>query len=221
MMNVLFYDKNGNPINYRLPKAFAEGSNGTIHRINNDMCLKWFSEDSNYDQTALNIIMHLGLDNFYKIYQMLYDKSSQFCGYTMKYYESEEFDILTMPTEYTLSTLMALADSLNKLSAKKIYAIDLYEGNIIKNKNGIIVIDIDAYKYRPECEDKMIIDYNIESLYYLFYEIYLNALKNYHNTNSIDEETIKKLFIKQQSPDEVCKRLIKYKYPIDYVRKQR
>ena len=221
MMNVLFYDKYRKAHSYHLPKAFDEGSNGTIHRIDKETCLKWFNDDNQDTQTIIEMIMNLELNNFYKIYNLLYDESNTFCGYTMKYYENEEFDILTMPMEYTITNLMDLAKSLNILSENKICTVDLFDGNIIKTKKGITVIDVDAYKYLPKAENGMIYNYNNESLYYLLGEIFLKALKTYHNSEYLDKINIKEIFDMQLSPDETCKKLVKYKYPIDYIRSKR
>lgn len=216
-MDVLFFDEERKSYQYHLPKAFDEGSNGTIHRISSDICLKWFTDDNYYDIDTIKTIKALELANFYKIYKLLYDKLNNFSGYTMKYYEPEEFDILSMPVDYTLANLTTIAKSLTHLSAKKIYAIDLFEANTVRNKNRITIIDADGYKHRSKDKIKDVYRYNLRALYRLMSEIYFNDLVAYHHPFYIDKEIIDSLFDYSLTPNEVCKKLTRYKYPIEYI----
>ena len=216
-MDVLFYDEKRNAHNYRLTSAFDEGSCGSIYRISDATCLKWFNGDCYNDQSIIKTIRNLELTNFYKIYKLLYDELNNFSGYTMKYYEPEEFDILSMPVDYTLANLTTIAKSLTHLSAKKIYAIDLFEANTVRNKNRITIIDADGYKHRPKDKIKDVYRYNLRALYRLMSEIYFNDLVAYHHPFYIDKEIIDSLFDYSLTPNEVCKKLTRYKYPIEYI----
>ena len=51
--NEYFYDEEGNLKVYRLPKHYAYGSLGTIYKISNDECLKWFTDEYDYDIDAI------------------------------------------------------------------------------------------------------------------------------------------------------------------------
>ena len=69
----------------------------------------------------------------------------------MKYYDSEDIDVLTMPMSYILDNFYDLFESVTKLSDKNILIQDLHDGNVITNKNQIIVIDADMYDIFSGC----------------------------------------------------------------------
>ena len=227
MMNVLFYDNKKKPIKYKLNKVYMHGGCGSVYRINTDTCLKWFGEDNFYDEEAFETIMKLNLTNFYKIYQMLYDEGDNFVGYTMKYYESSEIDILTMPIEYTINNLYKLYKSINIITSNSIFVRDLRESNIIMNNQDMTVIDVDLYfknmfySIRNDLTKNDLIHNNLSELYRLFSEIYFNALATYHYTLNFDKVIIDELFSIDSTPSDIHKKLIKYKYPLDYIKERR
>lgn len=224
MDNVYFFDEEGKIKTYRLPpKQYAYGSLGTIYKLNNHECLKWFTEEYPYDIEAIKKIKELKLDNYYEIYDLLFDKDNEFAGYTMKYYQPEDINILEMPTEYTLDNLYKLYNSITKLSNCGIFVDDFHSGNAILNKDGITLIDSDLYSYGHgnKINKKMLLRKNTRLLLYLFAMIYYDAVGECKYREDFDDIIIDELFNMDESVKNVEKKLVKYKYPIDYINKMR
>ena len=220
-MNEFFYDKN-NKINiYHLGKPFEHGSCGNIYKISYDTCLKWFNEDSYCNEEAFEMLMDMDLKNFYKVYKMLYDIYHDFVAYIMKYYDSEDIDFLTMPMSYILDNFYDLFESVVKISDKNILIQDLHDGNVITNKNQIIVIDVDMYYILKNPSKNEAICANYKKLCYLFRDLFINAISKYHPDLSDAGLIINNLFHYKNNSSDVYKKLKTYKYPIDYIRSKR
>lgn len=92
------------------------------------------------------------------------------------------------------------------------------------DNNKITIIDADWYSFNTFESKKALLYSNIVELRYLFEEIYTNALEEYHDTY-IDESSefiISNLFKKINKftgIENFCRKLERYKYPIDYIKK--
>ncbi len=206
---ISFYNDEKEKKNYRIDDYFNCGEYGYIYKLGIDKCLKLFSDEFYFNDQVLKIIKNLNLDNFYKIYDLLYDKDNHFCGYTMKYYEEKDIDITKMPIGYTLDNLYRLRNSFIKLSENNILANDCCKENVIMDDKDITIIDTDLYYLT---EDTNNINYNL--LINLFKRIYHDSLKLYGYDNYDIDYFLNNLFDKDISTTE--KKLIRYKYPIDY-----
>lgn len=169
-------------------------------------------------------IKSMDLKNFYKLYKMLYGRTGKFKAHTMKYYESAEIDILTMPVEYTLWSLCNLYESVVKLAEEHIYASDMHIGNVILGRDEITVIDTDIYYFCELQGIEQLKRKNISALRCLFKELYLNFFKEYHS--EIDKYSVRQDIIALFGGDRpfnlnnTCSRLTRYKKPYDCLRKR-
>lgn len=220
-MSYSFYNEKGEYYtSYYANKAISHGCNGYIYQIDNNTLLKRFILEYPNELT-FKTIMNMNLSNFYTIYQMLYDKDGKFIGYTMKYYQDEEIDILTKPIEYTLDNLYRLNNSIKKLTDRNIIIDDMRDENCILDSSNITVIDIDLYRMLSFDTNIDISNMNNKSLLYLFRGLYYRSLVIYHDAIRSDRHIIDSLFDQDNNADDITKRLVKYKYPIDYINDKR
>lgn len=214
-VNKVFYDKDGNKLLIYMHRGIlGYGLYGVVYKIGNDKCLKHVTNGSRSNSEVIEEIMKLDLESFYKIYKLLYDRDGYFSGYTMKYYDGEDIDILLMPTDYTLDNFAKLERDIEKISEKNIFVDDLHTENVILNRNELIVIDVDNYTFSTS---KNLLNSNITEIYRLFKGLYIeNMIKNYSET--VDElRVIRQLF---KSNNNIYDELKGYKYPIDYIKKK-
>lgn len=214
-MVIKLYDIDNKKYLFDVKKPIDRGHTGLVYKIDDDTCLKYTTSYRLHQWYTLSKLMELNLDNFYKIYKILFDSNGDYSGYLMKYYQNELIDILTMPTEYTLDNFYRLSNTVNKISNNEIVMYDLHDGNVIMNKNDIIIIDADFYdeEYTSNIE-KIKID-NYELLLYLFKDLYKINLEE-HFTNYTEEyRVILDLFSKNEN---IYQKLKDYKYPIDYIK---
>ena len=216
-----YYDEAGNIKYYNL---LDYERYSPVYKVSADECLKIFGNDhyvSNLD--VLKKIRELDLPNFYKIIEFLFDKYKNFAAYTMKHYESTDKSIITMPTEYTLDNFNSLVRSFNILTENDIAVDDLHSFNAIIGINIMTLIDADLYYFKytngdEEAKRKLSI-YNLNFLLYLFADIYGDAIKDVLGYDNNTARIITaRLFSKEETIDNVSKKLTKYKYPIDYIR---
>lgn len=230
-MEVYTIDKKKYSFNTKL--LFNQGFFGKIYLTKDNKCLKIFKEpikrnnNKDFEEDTYNEIRNLKLKNFYELYDLYYDKTlTQILGYLSKYYQEEDVDILTMPTDYTLDNLCSLYDSFKKLSEHNIYTNDIHFGNVVLNSKKIIVLDTDLYYKGEQAEESKTFKENICNLNDLFVDIYLSCLGNHSFSSKYDRvyiaDKIQRLFLINSTYgiDPVIRKLIKYKYPIDYLRKK-
>lgn len=221
---MIFYTENNEILRYNTNNRIGGEMCGVVYKINSDECFKKFkSKKFRADKEVLLLIQELGLENFCKIKRLLYDKSKILIGYLMEYYKNENIDILTMPIEYTIDNLFKLYYSVIKLSENNIFISDMHTGNIIINHAGIIIIDYDLYVLNGYFTGPLLEHKNIYSLMYLFREIYKKSLVEFHSECNSDINRrlidISFNFWTKEQLEESCKKLTRYKYPIDYIKK--
>lgn len=220
-MKYYLYDKYGICNEYTCKdNFFGEGSNGSIYKIDDATLLKIF-KFGNHSERLLNMVSDMNLDNFYKIYTLLYNQNGDFVGYLMKLYEEEYIDILTMPCEYTIDNLIRLKNSIKRLTDNNIRIYDMREGNTILDNSNITIIDIDLYRIVDDYNHAYLKNENYNSLINLFREIFYKSLCIYHYGIRSDRLIIDSLFSKDNNIEDISKKLVKHKYPIDYLNDKR
>lgn len=219
------YDSNGEVVSFSTKEKVGEGIiYSNIYRVSEEECIKIFKSTSDeLTLEILSLIRSLNLPGFYSIHDFYFDKNKDFKAYTMKYYQKEDIDILTMPTDYTLSNLYAIYNAIERLTDENVVVDDLHSGNVVLNRDGITVIDADLYyqllnaeRYKLECK-------NLLALIYLFKDLYFDSLDSFHGScdTSIYMDSIRNLFdsYDPESIHKVYKKWSRYKYPIDYISK--
>lgn len=225
---ILYNDKRERII-YNSENRIGEGYYGYVYLLSSSLCIKVFKKrKQNYDRETFTLIRDLHLKNFYNIKSLLYTSSGNFGGYTMEYYDKEDINILTMPSDYTLYNLFNIYSSIEELSKLGIFVEDLHTGNVVLNSKDITVIDTDLYH---KVDDDKVAIHNCFLVEDLFRDLYLEALNRYciesnNTTNNINKEynlfKVDDLFLYNRNDgfNKTIKRLCKYKYPIDYIRKR-
>lgn len=215
--SVTLYDENNEMRKYNIDDNYIEGGCGYVYRIDDDKCLKLFSEFYMFELDVIKAVRKLQLASFYEIYDLLFNEEKQFSGYTMKYYKPEDINILTMPIDYTLDNLFRIYKDLRMLSKAKIYAFDCDSHNVIMNSKNITIIDTDIYYFRKEDDKNKIYKDNYEILLNLFKSLYYEQIKLLGFSYKDIEDLLDYLFDEHKQLNNVEKKLTKYKYPIDYV----
>ena len=203
-------------------KYISEGDYGKIFLLCDNSCVKLFKYNVDNDDVLIDTIKNLNLNNFYEIKELLYDKDKTFIGYLMRYYISKKIDIMSIDSNYTLSNLFSLCNSIIELSNNNINVCDLVKKNTLYTDDGITIIDVDNYVFNKLYSDKndLTID-NLMSLRNLFVSLFKASRKNYHDDLDMQEFDIrlKYLFDLDNGFENARKVLRKYKYPIDYFKK--
>lgn len=203
----------------------GEGSTGSVYRFSNQRCIKIYNEALNKKFiTEIKKIRKLKLNKFYEIYDILYNSKGEFKGYTMKYYKSTDLNMLTMPTDYLLENLYDLLKSFAVLSSNGLKSRDLNRNNVIVNNSGIYVIDIDDYVAEEDVSRSILFEENTEEVIKLFEDLMAFSIVKYFEKPSL----LKRKYIEENrvlfsldnplNADNIPKKLVKYKYPIDYFR---
>lgn len=213
--------------NFNINNFIGEGEYGRVYLTSDNKCLKIFKQSisrkdkMSFDEDAFNIIRELKPKNIYTLGDLYYNKSlTRILGYLSEYCAKEDIDILTMPVDYTFDSLCSLYDSFVLLSEYNIRISDTCSQNVILNNSGITIIDTDFYYIDANSNKLAIKKSNIYDLGELFSWIYMNSLKETDfNKRSSMIDKIEKLFIPIGTfgVEPVIKKLIKYKYPIDYL----
>ena len=213
---ITLYNDKSEKREYPINNYFDTGACGFIYRIDNDKCLKLLSDDLYFDPSIIKVMKKLKLENFYKIYDILFDEKNNYFGYTMKYYQKEDINILNMPIDYTLDNLYKLFNSFKKLNKNNIYAYDCSAGNVIMDSKNITVIDADLYFFYNKNENKELVEDNYNILMNLFKYLCYKELKELGYLLEDTNYVLSDLFDENKEISHVEKKLIKYKYPIDY-----
>lgn len=223
-MENIFYDKDGKELFYDLDKPFDCGSYGQVYRINDNQCLKWFfdNEDDDVidDMDVFYELMSLDIDNFYKIYKLLYSDIGTTEGYVMKYYHKDIDNILGINMDYMLDSFYRLYETMKILSSKGINMCDMHAKNFISTNDGIVIIDADTY-YRDK--SYFLMNENKKRLYNAFSQLLGFILDKYYQkelgskTSRQCYKEIYRLFSMDNSPSIINSKVRSYKKPIDYL----
>lgn len=219
-MEKIFYDKDGNIYHFQLKERLGSGNEGKVYKAGKSGCIKIFRSpryNCGVSAEILKIISSLDLENLYQIRTLLYNNGGDLIGYIMKYYPEEKIDILTMPIDYTIENMIRLYQVADTLGKSRIRMHDLIPVNTILTSKRIIIIDADGYFI----EDYESTNFNRHTVNCLFNDLYKRHLNFYHSVSDYNPQTtgaIKELFL-QSNPEIVHKKLARYKYPIDYIKK--
>ena len=220
-----FYDEAGKRVRYDTSNRIGGEQYGNVFKISDDECLKVYKKGQVVDDEMLKFMRELRLKKFYEIIKLLYGRSGNFRAHIARYYLPEEIDILTMPIEYTLYNLFDLHESVGVLTDNNVFITDMHTGNVIMGSNDITVIDTDIYTFNKFFSERKLREKNYSALRYLFTELYLEALKDYHPELSSfnNRERIKEVFepVTSGNLDSTYKKLSRCKCPIDYIKKSR
>lgn len=218
---MIYYLENGNDIkiNDDLINRINRGSSSSVYRMNNDECVKLYYLDAAFkiEHDIFDIMKSLDLVNFCKLHDLIFDKNRNLTGYTMKYYDKINENILLIEKDYILDNFNSLYNSFIKLSTNRIVANDLWFKNCVIG-NDITIIDFDYYDFSNLSIDE-IKEINTSKLLLLFNKIFnyylglLNDEVSLHTSDLLDD-----IFSYSTNP---AKRLNKvfegYKRPIDLV----
>lgn len=223
------YNSLGKKIIYNNDETIDSGAYATTYKGQNNLCIKVWNSDGlgTLDCNTFKYIKKLNLPNYYYLRSMLYSSRKEAilrrnpCGYYYPYIKSEDIDILTMPVSYTLDNLDGLFRSICILTSRNIRCIDLQAENVILNKEGITAIDIDLYSRNCELSMDLLKKYNFYDLENLFIDLYFDALRRHYLDNDKLFSLLSSLFMiyDYDGIQGVSKKLKKYKYPIDYIKK--
>lgn len=128
-----------------------------------------------------------------------------------------------MSTSYTLDNLYTIYSSMKKLAENYICVDDLHKNNVILQNNKIVIIDIDLYYRFLNSSIQDILSKNVYNLNPLFHSLFLDCLTNISAKDRFEMVTrIGNLFImdSRYGIEPVVRKLSKYKYPIDYLRRK-
>ena len=236
-----FYDLDGKPISFDVPKmATTGGTNASVYDLGDGTALKQFDIISKRNIVDINVfteLMGMDFEHYYKVYQILYadyfndslrerfkDRSEMIWGYVMKWYVEAVNNILDMPMDYFLSSFNGLIEMLKKFTKMHINVCDMQSYNLVLTKDRIIVVDADAY-FRDYSEN--LFDKNKAYMYYGIYSLLAESLcHNYnlpHDINSKALRLIYALFYNSLDLFDVndfanIKNSVRtYKKPIDYI----
>lgn len=219
-----FFNENYEEINYKLARPINKtGSHGKIYKIDDDKLLKKFIVPwDKYDTRMFKRYMELDLDNFYKIYDLLYDKHGKLSGYTMKYYQDKHIDIVDKESDYLLDNFSKIIESSDKLASKGIVIYDLVPTNLIYGEDRITVIDVDNYYAVDNLDESEIKDKNRYKLKLLLYNMLKASLYDlyWHDYLKKYLDNLEELY-SLGDMDTIMKTLSKYKSPYDYLNKTR
>ena len=227
-----FYDGDGNIVHYEGKKLPKKSSRSDFYEIDENTLLKVFISFLSrniWDIDVFKRLMEINHDNFYQIYKLLY--------YLCKGKDKELYDgecvhacliqsqkqdvdnILEMPIEYFLDNFSDLYELTKIISQMHIRMYDLHGGNIILNRDKMVIIDADYYY---GYDSPFVFDYNKKDLFTALRGIMLETLKdNYNFSNPHDRlarvRVIDNIFNYSNNPTLVKSMMRSYKKPIDYI----
>ena len=200
-------------------RKFIVTGSAVIYKKNNVLYKKYtdnfYASFFGVNEDVFYALKSIDNKHLMKLYK-LHKKDGEILGYTCKYIKPDKINILKENISYTLDNLREL-EKLNEILTKlNIEINDAHEGNIILQKNNVIIIDIDLYCIKSRSHDYFII-HNKEEI--------LNYIRRLYLERIYDNEVIKKikeLFNFKISKDtelsyELSKRLT-CKRPIDLIR---
>lgn len=230
MENLRLYGNFGRNFVFCKDRPINSGEYGTAYRYGEDKVVKVLNTPDTYMQRrVMSAIKKLNLRNFYKIHELLSTNQFGFrnlAGYVSSYCESDDIDILTMPSEYLVENARMLAESVSRLTEHGICIEDLYSKNVILNSSNITVIDTDLYRLCSGVKSSDLDFHNNLVLKDLFYSLLWEAHHSYHEDQSVLASQLRDIFNELinrkdvSDMDAISRGLTKCKYPIDYVRKR-
>lgn len=215
------YGCDGERLIIKKGNKIGNGNNGTVYQIDNDKCLKIYRSSAWVNVDTLKIIKDMKFNNYYKIYDMLYDKDSNFKGMIMKYYPQEEVNVLMMEKDYLLDNVNGLGRDILSLIEKGIFIVDLNIDNTIINRNGITVVDTDLYIYREDYDRDLLGRMGYATFRSLVKSIIIDSIsmdKSMEDVN-IYKAIVENLVGNPFDTKSMEKKLVRCKYPMEYIKR--
>lgn len=215
------YGCDGERIIIKKGNKIGNGNNGTVYQMDNDKCLKIYRSSAWVNVDTLKIIKDMKFNNYYKIYDMLYDKDSNFKGMIMKYYPQEEVNVLMMEKDYLLDNVNGLGRDILSLIEKGIFIVDLNIDNTIINRNGITVVDADLYIYREDYDRDLLGRMGYATFRTLVKSIIIDSIsmdKSMEDVN-IYKAIVENLVGNPFDTKSMEKKLVRCKYPMEYIKR--
>ena len=215
------YGCDGERIIIKKGNKIGNGNNGTVYQMDNDKCLKIYRSSAWVNVDTLKIIKDMKFNNYYKIYDMLYDKDSNFKGMIMKYYPQEEVNVLMMEKDYLLDNVNGLGRDILSLIEKGIFIVDLNIDNTIINRNGITVVDTDLYIYRADYDRDLLGRMGYATFRSLVKSIIIDSIsmdKPMEDVN-IYKAIVENLVGNPFDTKSMEKKLVRCKYPMEYIKR--
>lgn len=215
------YGCDGERLIIKKGNKIGNGNNGTVYQMDNDKCLKIYRSSAWVNVDTLKIIKDMKFNNYYKIYDMLYDKDSNFKGMIMKYYRQEEVNVLMMEKDYLLDNVNGLGRDILSLIEKGIFIVDLNIDNTIINRNGITVIDADLYIYREDYDRDLLGRMGYATFRSLVKSIIIDSIsmdKSMEDVN-IYKAIVENLVGNPFDTKSMEKKLVRCKYPMEYIKR--
>lgn len=208
----------------------GSGDFGKTFLTSDNKCLKVFDrypsrkeDKAIFNEDIFNIIKEIKPQNFYTLYELYFNRTlTKIVAYLSKYYPQEDINILTMPVDYTFDNLYALYKSFSLLAEHNVCVSDTSDSNVILSSSTITIIDTDMY-YINNNKKVSALKNNMYNLGSLFTELYTNSLNEKDAKKRVQMVAkIRDLFmpVGTLGMEPVIKKLIKYKYPIDYLQKK-
>lgn len=220
-----YFNKNGIPISEaKEENLIGKGTNGKVYLIENNKCLKVYNEGiaSKLDKDIFMLLKAYKLDNYYDLYNLIYDENKNNVGYISKYYKTSENNLLLMPIEYIIENYAKMYNSSMILANNKVITKDLYYGNIIIGDNQMTIIDADSYIF-DNCDYARLRSRNLSYLAYVFVGLFQDnssklGIELVKNTNAFDR--VKEIFYEGDlTPKTLSRKLSSYHSGIDLIRK--
>ncbi len=215
------YGCDGERLIIKKGNKIGNGNNGTVYQMDNDKCLKIYRSSAWVNVDTLKIIKDMKFNNYYKIYDMLYDKDSNFKGMIMKYYPQEEVNVLMMEKDYLLDNVNGLGRDILSLIEKGIFIVDLNIDNTIINRNGITVVDTDLYIYREDYDRDLLGRMGYATFRSLVKSIIIDSIsmdKSMEDVN-IYKAIVENLVGNPFDTKRMEKKLVRCKYPMEYIKR--
>ena len=215
------YGCDGERLIIKKGNKIGNGNNGTVYQMDNDKCLKIYRSSAWVNVDTLKIIKDMKFNNYYKIYDMLYDKDSNFKGMIMKYYPQEEVNVLMMEKDYLLDNVNGLGRDILSLIEKGIFIVDLNIDNTIINRSGITVVDTDLYIYREDYDRDLLGRMGYATFRSLVKSIIIDSIsmdKPMEDVN-IYKAIVENLVGNPFDTKSMEKKLVRCKYPMEYIKR--
>lgn len=199
-------------------KIIGKGFFSEVYKVSDNEVLKVYNRPAfSSAYPVLKKLNRFELESFYKIFKFYTDDEKRLLGYIMKYYQPENIDILTMPTDFVLDNYAKMYQDMMFLAYKGISVDDLDIQNVILNKDGITIVDADNYGFY-----RLITRNNINALHTLFTNLFCYHLGLYHHSRNVDvqnfHDTVKReLFHSEMEPVTLARTLRKSHTPLDYI----
>lgn len=217
------FNQNLEKIQYKEENLIGTGSTSNVYKINDNRCIKVLNNKYEFNIEILDIIKNMQLENYYKIYNYLYNKNKKIKGYEIEYYKKSNINILNTSSEYTTYNFIRLYKSILKLSKENIFVSDLHTDNVIVTDNEIVVIDTDDYGKSVLYGKEELQERNIKTLLTLFANLYIESLSHDLDISEIlyltkkiqctfDSKNI------NETVNNIPKTLTKYKTPLQYLK---